>query len=102
MDTKDFDIAKNIKMTENLQCQMLSAVAQFFSAMQENATKAEKAEILAELEIVMYLLAARMGISKETLDQKAAAKLKLGLLQEERPEWKTSLLELHRELGLKL
>jgi hypothetical protein len=102
MEGKDFDIAKNIKMTENLQCQMLSAVSQFFSAMQENAGKAEKAEILAELEIVMYLLAARMGISKETLDQKAVAKLKLGLLQEERPEWKTSLLELHRELGLKM
>ncbi|MDD4843333.1 MAG: MazG-like family protein [Anaerotignum sp.] len=102
MEGKDFDIAKNIKMTENLQCQMLSAVSQFFTAMQENAAKAEKAEILAELEIVMYLLAARMGISKETLDQKAVAKLKLGLLQEERPEWKTSLLELHRELGLKM
>lgn len=101
MSGKDFDVAKNIKMTENLQCQMLAAVSHFFTAMQENATKAEKAEILADLEIVMYLLAARMGISKETLDQKATAKLKLGLLQEERPEWKTSLLELHRELGQK-
>ncbi|MDD3393201.1 MAG: hypothetical protein EOM28_02625 [Clostridia bacterium] len=102
MNGKDFDVAKNIKMTENLQCQMLSAVAQFFTAMQGDAAKAEKTEILADLEIVMYLLAARMGISKDALDQKAAAKLKLGLLQEERPEWKTSLLELHRELGQKL
>lgn len=98
MSGSEFDIAKNIKMTENLQCQMLAVVSQFFTAMQENASKAEKTEILAELEIVMYLLAGRMGISKENLDQKAMAKLKVGLLQEERLEWKTSLLELHNEL----
>ncbi|MFV0314333.1 MAG: MazG-like family protein [Anaerotignum sp.] len=98
MSGSEFDIAKNIKMTENLQCQMLAVVSQFFTAMQENASKAEKTEILAELEIVMYLLAGRMGISKETLDQKAMAKLKVGLLKEERFEWKTSLLELHNEL----
>mgnify|MGYP000969593747 CR=1 FL=1 len=102
MNGKEFDVAKNIKMTENLQCRMLSVVAQLYTAMQENAVKAEKTEILADLEIVMYLLAARMGISKETLDQKAVAKLKLGLLQEERPEWKNSLLELYQELGQKM
>ncbi|KAF5081084.1 MazG-like family protein [anaerobic digester metagenome] len=101
MNGKDFDVAKHVKMTENLQCRMLSSVAQFYTAMQENATKGEKAEILADLEIVMYLLAARMGISKQTLDEKATAKLKLGLLEEERPEWKTPLLELLRELGQK-
>jgi len=102
MNGRDFDVAKNIKMTENLQCRMLSVVSQLYTAMQENATKAEKTEILADLEIVMYLLAGRMGISKDALDQKAATKLKLGLLQEERPEWKNSLLELHREMGQKM
>lgn len=101
MNGRELDIAKNIKMTENLQCQMLSAVSELYCAMQQDLPKAEKAEILANLEIVMYLLAERMGISKDTLDQKAAARLKLGLLQEERPEWKTALLALHREMAQK-
>ena len=33
---KDFDVAKNIKMTENLQCQMLAVLSDFFTAMQQN------------------------------------------------------------------
>ena len=39
---KDFDVAKNIKMTENLQCQMLAVLSDFFTAMQQNAPKVEK------------------------------------------------------------
>lgn len=95
---KDFDVAMSVKMTDNLQCQLLSGVSEFFTAMQADATKAEKTEILADIEIVLYLLAARMGISKENLDQKAIGKLKLGLLQEERLQWKSALLELMQVL----
>ena len=60
---KDFDVAKNIKMTENLQCQMLAVLSDFFTAMQQNAPKVEKTEILARMEVLLYLMAARLQIS---------------------------------------
>lgn len=95
---KDFDVAKNIKMTENLQCQMLAVLSYFFTAMQQNAPKAEKTEILARMEVLLYLMAARLGISRAAMDRKAAANIKLGLLEEEKGEWKSALLELLHEL----
>ena len=54
---KDFDVAKNIKMTENLQCQMLAVLSDFFTAMQQNAPKVEKTEILARMEVLLYPMA---------------------------------------------
>ncbi|MBR4015476.1 MAG: hypothetical protein IKI88_04635 [Anaerotignum sp.] len=91
---KDFDVAKNIKMTEQLQCEMLAVLSEFFTAMQKNASKTEQTEILARLEVLLYLMASRLGISKDAMDRKAAASIKLGLLEEEKEEWKASLLEL--------
>lgn len=95
---RELDVAKNIKMTEDVQCQLLSVLSEFFTSMQKNASKTEKMEILARLEVLLYLMAARLGISKATLDQKAAASIRLGLLQEEKEEWKPVLLELLHEL----
>ncbi len=95
---KELDVAKNIKMTEDVQCQLLAVLSEFFTAMQKNASKAEKTEILARLEVLLYLMAERLGISKAALDGKAAASIRLGLLKEEKEEWKPLLLELLHEL----
>ena len=95
---KELDVAKNIRMTEDVQCQLLAVLSEFFTSMQKNASKAEKTEILARLEVLVYLMADRLGISKEALDHKAAAGIRLGLLQEEKEEWKPALLELLHEL----
>ena len=43
-------------------------------------------------------MAARLGISRAAMDRKAAANIKLGLLEEEKGEWKSALLELLHEL----
>ena len=43
---KSFDVARNIRMTQELQCQMLSQVADLFTAMHNNASKAEQTELL--------------------------------------------------------
>ena len=91
---KEFDVAKNIKMTEDLQCQMLAVLSEFFTAMQKNASKNEKMDILARLEVLLYLTADKLGISKEALDSKAVSGIRLGLLQEEKEEWKPALLQL--------
>ena len=81
-------------MTEQLQCEMLAVLSEFFTAMQKNASKTEQTEILARLEVLLYLMASRLGISKDAMDRKAAASIKLGLLEEEKEVWKASLLEL--------
>ena len=88
------DIAKNIKMIDNLQCQLLSFVSQLFLSMQNNdITTAERAEILANIEVILYLLSDKLGVSSKTLDQKAISRIKVGLLQEDNnEEWKASLL----------
>ena len=88
------DIAKNIKMIDNLQCQLLSFVSPLFLSMQNNdITTAERAEILANIEVILYLLSDKLGVSSKTLDQKAISRIKVGLLQEDNnEEWKASLL----------
>ncbi len=59
-------------MIDNLQCQLLSFVSQLFLSMQNNdITTAERAEILANIEVILYLLSDKLGVSSKTLDQKA-------------------------------
>ncbi len=91
---KDFDITKQIRMTEQLQCQLLSELSTLFCHVQQNAEKAVLAADLADLENSVSLLAARFGISKYALDQKAISQLKLALLKEEDAAKKGALLEL--------
>ena len=88
------EISKNIKMIDNLQCQLLSFVSQLFLSMQNNdITTAERAEILANIEVILYLLSDKLGVSSKTLDQKAISRIKVGLLKEDNSEeWKASLL----------
>ena len=58
------EIAKNIKIIDNLQCQLLSLVSQLFLSMQNSdMTTAERAEILAGIEVILYLLSEKLGVS---------------------------------------
>ncbi len=88
------ELGKNIKIIDNLQCQLLSLVSQLFLSMQNSEmTTAERAEILAGIEVILYLLSEKLGVSCKTLDQKAMARIKVGILKEEsNEEWKNSLL----------
>lgn len=93
----EFDVAKSIRMTEDLQCQMLAQLSDFYTALHRNASKTEKTEILANMEVALYLMAERLGISAEAVDRKAAANIRLGLLQEDNGPWREALLSgLHR------
>lgn len=98
MSEKEFDIARNIRMTEGLQCQMLTLLSEFYTAMHENVSKQEKMELLANLEAALYLMAERLGISCEALDRKAAANVRLSLLQEDQALWKDDLLKVLQRL----
>lgn len=94
----EFDITKNIRTTQQLQCELLAAVSQLFQAVHTNSTKTEKAEVLARIEILTQLISQRMGVSTDMRNQKAVSQIKLGLLDEDKSEWKTGLLHILREM----
>ncbi len=78
------DITKNIKMIEILKGQILAGVADLHNSfIQTDSTEADKIEIFADLTILIYILAKKIGISPETLLLKINKKLKIGILDEE-------------------
>lgn len=91
---KDFEVAKRIQMTEELQCTVLSKVSELYSSMNKKVSKNDQVEILAELEVAIYLLSLKLGISKDLLDKKVISKLKVAIATEERNEWKSAILEI--------
>ena len=60
--------------------------------MHQNVSKSEQAEILADMEIALFLMAKRLGISKEMLDRKAVSAIKATLLKTDNSFWKEDLL----------
>lgn len=94
MSEHTFDVATNIRMTEQLQCQMLALLSDFFTGMHQNVSKSDQAEILADMEIALFLMAKRLGISKELLDRKAVSAIRATLLKTEHTLWKEDLLHI--------
>lgn len=98
MPNGEIDITRNIKIIEGFQCELLNSLAQLFTSMQDaKATTKERAEILSNIVIVVYLLSEKLGISPTALDTKVLSRLKIGLLEEgATDEWKAVLLSLSR------
>lgn len=99
----EIEIAKNLRMVEELQCEMLQLVSELFFTMKGNRISGkEQSELLANLQITGYLLAEKLGISNQALDQKMISRLKLGMAQEEgSQEWKDALRGLLYHMGKK-
>lgn len=77
------DITKNIKMIEMLKGQILVGVSDLYNSfIQLDNTEVEKLEIFAELIILIYILAKKIGVSPETLFLKINKKLKIGVLDD--------------------
>lgn len=80
---EQLDIIKNIKMIEMLKCQILTGVADLHSNLiNSNGDFNERIEIFADLTILIYILAKKLGISPEALQVKMNKKLKIGVLDE--------------------
>ncbi|MFI3231526.1 MAG: MazG-like family protein [bacterium] len=78
------DITKNIKMIEILKGQILEGVSDLHNSfIQQDNSTSDKVEIFADLIILIYILARRIGVSPETLLVKINNKLKVGVLQDE-------------------
>lgn len=77
------DITRNIKMIEILKGQILTGVSDLYTSFIEtDSDTMDKMEIFADLTILIYILAKRIGISPEALWVKINKKLKLGVLDE--------------------
>lgn len=96
--SNEFEITKNIRMTEEIQCQLLEAVSTLFRVLHDNGSRVQKAEALARAELLLGLLSKRMNVSRDFLDQKEVAQIKLMLLDEEKAAWRMDLLQTLREM----
>ncbi len=77
----EMDIAGSIKLIEGLKSQLLTSVADLHENLLGNGEEAsQRGDILANLAILTYILANRLGITNQNLDAKINAKLKIGIL----------------------
>jgi len=85
---RNIDIAGGIRIIEWLRCELLSSVAELGRLMLTGAQAAQDAlaDVLANIVMVSYLLAQRLGISFDSIDHKVAAKVRLGILEEHEME----------------
>ena len=78
-----FDVTKNIRMIEMLKAQLLGNIADLYKNLSSGSgSEEERTEILADMTIMTYMLAGRLGVSNMTLDEKMKKKLRIGLLEE--------------------
>jgi hypothetical protein len=72
----DIDITAQIKIIESLKCALLSDIAALYENMRVPAKQNERDENLAALLIHTYLLAGRLGLKYDQLDEQARQRLK--------------------------
>ncbi len=97
---KEFDITRNIKIIEWLKSQLLSDVSQLYASMvKTEADTNDRADLMADMVILTYLLAKRLGVPYTTLDMKIMNKLKVGILENSTmDEWYGELVALSKHL----
>jgi len=97
---RELDIAKNIKVIETLKCELLSDLSQLYTemAMPENSEPQERDDILANIIMVTYILAKKLGVPYHTLDGKILNKLKVGIIQNGDNEWYKEIASLSKHI----
>ncbi len=96
---KELDITKNIKIIESLKCELLSDLAQLFVGMNDpmSTEATEKDDILANIIMVTYMLAKKLGVPYHALDMKILNRLKLGILENDN-DWYSELVTLSKHI----
>ncbi|SKC88316.1 MazG-like family protein [Maledivibacter halophilus] len=100
-DNNGIDIAKNIKIIEWLKSELLSSLASLFELLVKGIKGRQEAigDILANIILVTYVLARRLGMSYSNLDMRVNDKIKLGVLEDHKIEsWFGDLSELKKHM----
>ncbi|NLO25269.1 MAG: hypothetical protein GX114_03890 [Clostridiales bacterium] len=87
--TKDkVEVTRNMRLVEWLKCEMLSGVATFYQLMHRGSRESQEAlsDVIANIILVAYLLARRMGLTYAAIDLKIQNKIKLGITEEHEVE----------------
>lgn len=102
----NIDVTKNIKMIEWLKSELLTTIASLYELLVKGVKDSQEAlvDVLANIILVTYLLAKRLGVNFARIDMKIEDKIKLGLLEKHKiEEWYGDLSDLkqylHRNRG---
>jgi hypothetical protein len=88
------DVTRNVKVVEWLKCELLSGVASFFQLVQRGSQEA-LVDVIANIILVAYLLARRLGMTYAMIDLKIQSKIKLGITEDHEVEkWYNDLSDL--------
>lgn len=100
---QDVDIAGTLRVIEKLKSQLLMDVAQLFEELNEpnKNSNIERGDLLADIIILSYLLARKLGIPYQQIDRRMVNKTRLGLVESDQNDiWHTELAELLQHFEL--
>lgn len=82
------EVARNMRLIEWLKCEMLTGVSSFYQLMQKGNREGQEmlSDVLANIILVAYLLARRLGMTYAAIDLKIQNKIKLGITEEHEVE----------------
>lgn len=95
------DISRSIKIIEFLKCELLNSVSAVFEALFKGTKEGQQMIIegLANIILVTYSLARRLGIEYSSIDKKVKEKARLHILEEHHLEkWYGDLSSLYQHL----
>lgn len=98
MHGRETDVTSNIKVVEILKNELLSSVASLFHILLKGAKASQDAliDILANIILLIYLMAKRLGIGFFVLENKVIEKAKLSMLEENETEnWHKDLSDIY-------
>lgn len=98
---KTSDITKNIKLIEWMKTEILMSVSDLFNLLFKGVKPLDEAlqDTLANIIMITYLLAKRLGISFKEIDYKVKEKIKIGIDDEHSVErWYGDLSNLKKHI----
>jgi hypothetical protein len=84
MNVKGFDIAKNMRIIENLKSELLFCVSHLYRQMTSDRCediRETALDALSDTIIISYLLSRRLGLEYTALEKEISSKIRLGLVE---------------------
>ena len=101
---KSSEVTKNVKIIEWMKNEILMSVSELFNILFKGVRSADEGlqDILANIIMITYLLAKRLGISFKDIDYKIKEKIKIGIKEEHSIEsWYGDLSNLKKHMDNK-
>lgn len=85
---EEIDVLENIKVIEWVKAELLGAVTSLYRVLQKGAKSSQDMmrDSIADIIILTYLMARRLGLDFSSVDMEVRNKLKAGILEEDEIE----------------